>query len=64
MHITGIGKDQNGTEYYYVKNSWGTTGNDYKGFFYASKPFVAYKTIDILVHKDAIPKEIRKKLGL
>ena len=64
MHITGIGKDQNGTEYYYVKNSWGTTGNEYKGFFYASKPFVAYKTIDILVHKDAIPKEIRKKLGL
>jgi bleomycin hydrolase len=64
MHITGIGKDQNGVEYYYVKNSWGTTGNDYNGFFYASRPFVAYKTIDILVHKDAIPKEIRKKLGL
>jgi bleomycin hydrolase len=64
MHITGLAKDQNGTEYYYVKNSWGTTGNDYKGFFYASKPFVAYKTIYILVHKDAIPKEIRKKLSL
>jgi bleomycin hydrolase len=63
MHITGLAKDQDGTVYYYVKNSWGTTGNDYKGFFYASKPFVAYKTIDILVHKDAVPKEIRKKLG-
>ena len=64
MHITGTGKDQDGTFYYYVKNSWGTTGNDYKGFFYVSKPFVEYKTIDILVHKDGIPKEIRKKLGL
>lgn len=62
MHITGLAKDQDGTDYYYVKNSWGTTGNDYNGFFYASKPFVAYKTIDILVHKDAIPKEILKKL--
>lgn len=64
MHITGIAKDQNGTPYYYVKNSWGTTGNDYNGFFFASKPFVAYKTIDILVNKEAIPKDIRKKLGL
>ena len=64
MHITGTAKDQNGQPYYYVKNSWGVTGNDYKGFFFASKPFVAYKTIDILVHKDGIPKEIRKKLGL
>jgi bleomycin hydrolase len=64
MHITGLAKDQNGTEYYYVKNSWGITGNNYNGFFYASKPFVAYKTIDILVNRDAIPKEIRKKLGL
>jgi bleomycin hydrolase len=63
MHITGIGQDQNGTKYYYVKNSWGITGNDYNGFFYASRPFVEYKTIDILVHKDGIPKDIRKKLG-
>lgn len=64
MHITGLAKDQNDTEYYYVKNSWGTTGNDYKGFMYASKPFVAYKTTVILVHKDGIPAGIRKKLGL
>jgi bleomycin hydrolase len=64
MHITGTAKDQNGAEYYYVKNSWGTTGSPYNGFFYASKPFVAYKTIMIMVNKDAVPKEILKKLGL
>ena len=63
MHITGTAHDQQGNRYYLVKNSWGDTGNDYKGYFYASDAFVAYKTIDILVHKDAVPKDIRKKLG-
>lgn len=63
MHITGTAIDQNGGKYYLVKNSWGTTGNEYKGYFYASGAFVAYKTIDIMVHKDAIPKDISKKLG-
>lgn len=46
-----------------VKNSWGTN-NKYKGTWYASKPFVAYKTINILVHKDAVPKALLKKLGV
>jgi bleomycin hydrolase len=64
MHITGIAKDQNGTKYYIVKNSWGVTGNDYKGYLYASEAFVRYKTMDIMIHKDSIPKDIAKKLGL
>ncbi|RLD56514.1 MAG: aminopeptidase [Bacteroidetes bacterium] len=64
MHITGIAKDQNGTKYYYVKNSWGTTYNDYKGYFYASEAYVRYKTTSIAVHKDALPKSIAKKLGI
>ena len=63
MIIYGIAKDQNGKEYFMVKNSWGTAGN-YKGIWYASKTFVAYKTMNILINKNAIPKAIAKKLGI
>jgi bleomycin hydrolase len=63
MHIIGVANDQNGTPYYIVKNSWGDY-NDYDGYFYASKPYVALRTIDFMVHKDAVPKAIAKKLGI
>lgn len=63
MLIVGIAKDQKGNKYYKVKNSWGTT-DKYNGFFFASEPFVLYKTMSIMVHKNAIPKEIAKKLKL
>jgi len=63
MLIFGIAKDQNGKEYFMVKNSWNTTAG-YKGIWYASDAYVAYKTMNILVHKDAIPKDIKKKLGI
>ncbi|MEC8616261.1 MAG: C1 family peptidase [Bacteroidota bacterium] len=64
MHITGLVKDQKGTKYFKVKNSWGTEYNQCDGYFYASFPYVRYKTINILLHKDAVPKSIKKKLGL
>lgn len=63
MLIVGTAKDQAGNLYYKVKNSWGKY-NDYDGYFYASKPYVKFKTTSIMVHKDAIPKNIRKKLNL
>ena len=63
MHIYGLAKDQNGKEYYMVKNSWGETG-DYKGIWYMTKAFVAANTMDFLVNKNAVPKDIRKKLGI
>ncbi len=63
MHIYGLAKDQNGREYYMVKNSWGETG-DYKGSWYMTKNYIAARTMDFLVNKNAIPKDIRKKLGI
>ena len=63
MHIYGIAKDQNGTNYFIVKNSWGETGK-HKGVWYASDAFVKAKTINIVVHKDALPKDLKKKLGI
>ena len=63
MVIYGIAKDQEGNEYYMVKNSWGKSGK-YEGIWYASKAFARYKTMNIMVHKDALPKDIAKKLGI
>ena len=63
MHIYGLAKDQNGNSYFMVKNSWGEAGK-YKGVWYASDAFVRYKTLNIVVHKDALPNHIAKKLGI
>lgn len=63
MHIVGMAKDQNGTKYYYTKNSWGTTSK-YNGYMYLSEAYIKLKTIAILINKESIPTEIRSKLGL
>ncbi|RRA96769.1 C1 family peptidase [Paenimyroides viscosum] len=63
MHITGVAKDQNGKEYYIVKNSWGLS-NDYKGYMYMTKEFMKYKATGIMLHKNAVPKAIAKKLAI
>lgn len=63
MLIVGTAKDQNGNLYYKIKNSWGDY-NDYDGYFYASRPYMQLKTMSFMIHKDAIPKNIRKKLNL
>ena len=63
MHIYGIAKDQNGAKYYMIKNSWGEAGK-YKGFWYVSEPFIKYKTTNIVVNKNSIPKAIREKLKI
>ena len=64
MHLTGIAKDQNGTKYYITKNSWGTERNTFGGYLNMSESFVRAKTIYIMIHKDALPKALRAKLGV
>jgi bleomycin hydrolase len=64
MHIVGIAKDQKDNKYFIVKNSWADDSNKYNGYFYASYPFVAYKTMSFMIHKDALSKEMKNKLGL
>ncbi|MBZ0207884.1 MAG: aminopeptidase [Flavobacteriales bacterium] len=61
MQITGIAKDQDGNEWYVVKNSWGE-GNDYEGYLYMSKNYVAYKTTSFMVNKKGIPSNVLKKI--
>ncbi|UCH15893.1 MAG: aminopeptidase [Bacteroidales bacterium] len=63
LHITGIAEDQNNTKYYYVKNSWGTS-NIYNGYMYVSEAYVRYKTMSIMLNKNAVPEKIAEKLKL
>lgn len=64
MHLTGIVKDQDGTIYYKTKNSWADNSNEFGGFLNMSEAYVKLKTVAIMIHKDAVPKELKKKLGL
>ena len=64
MLLTGIAKDQRGETFFKVKNSWSEKGSPYEGYFFASTPFIQLKTVSILLHKDAISKEMKDKLGI
>jgi bleomycin hydrolase len=66
MHITGKAKDQNGTIYYKVKNSWGTDSNrtKYDGYVYMSASYIKLKAISVLMHKDALLSSTKKKISL
>ena len=64
MHIVGLAEDQEGTKFYYTKNSWGTTNKIYNGYWYLSESYIRLKTIAIMVNKNSIPENIKVKLGI
>lgn len=63
MHLVGIAKDQKGNTYYKIKNSW-NIDNPYQGYLYMSVPYFRANTLDIMVNIDAVPADIKAKLGL
>jgi bleomycin hydrolase len=63
MHITGMVEDQNGTKYYITKNSWSEESNDFGGYLNMSESYIMLNTIAIMIHKDALPEDIARKLG-
>lgn len=64
MHITGMVKDQEGTPYYITKNSWGTKRSPFEGYLNMSESYMRLHTVAIMVHKDALTRDMKKKLGI
>lgn len=64
MHLVGLSKDAKGRNCFYTKNSWGADSNEYGGYLHMTDDYVRLKTVAVLVHKDAIPENIRTKLNL
>lgn len=64
MHLTGLAKDKQGKLWFQTKNSWGDSSNEYDGYLYMSEEYITGMTIAFMVHKDAVPAEIKKNLGL
>lgn len=63
MHITGLGKDKKGKDYFVVKNSWGTKSPK-EGYIYVSEPYFAINTITVIVPKSSLDKALLAKLGI
>lgn len=63
MVIVGYATDQEGNRYYKVKNSW-DTNQLYDGYLYVSEPYFLEKTLNIMLNKAGVPKDIAKKVGL
>jgi len=50
MHLVGIAKNDQGTKFYIIKNSWGEL-SDYKGYLMMSESYFRAKTVGISINK-------------
>ncbi len=64
LHLTGIGYDENGKKWYYLKNSWGTWLSKYKGYLYMEQNYFNMKTVILFVNKNALPVTLKMKMGI
>jgi hypothetical protein len=63
MHITGTTDEKHTGIYFIVKNSWGEISN-YKGYVYTSEAYMRLNTISYTLPKSALPRDVRRRLGL
>lgn len=64
MLFVGLYKDQNGKDFFKVKNSWNTDNSVAEGFLYSSVPFFEMKTISVTLNKNSLPAVLKTKLGI
>ncbi len=62
MLLTGLAVDQDGGQYLKAKNAQ-SDDESYQGYDYWSFARFKYKTLEVAMHKDALPRELRTRLG-
>lgn len=63
MHIVGMLDEAHGGDFYVVKNSWGEI-SDLKGYVNVSESYMRLNTISFTVHKNALPADVQRRLGI
>jgi len=64
LQVAGAGRDEKGKNWYYMKNSWGSSYfSAYKGYLYMEENYFRLKTVIILVNKKALPESLKEKLN-
>lgn len=61
MHLVGKLKNSNNEQLYLIKNSWDKIGV-HNGYILMDSQYFMLKTVALMVHKDALPENVRNKL--
>jgi bleomycin hydrolase len=63
MHIVGVLDEKNSGLFYITKNSWGEISEN-RGYVYVSDAYLRLNSISFTLPKEAIPQDLRRRLGL